>query len=59
MRTYKEILSDVVDSCYDVLFSGCKNNYAEVIEAATKIYIAELQMDRKFAMLDEDGFPIT
>lgn len=59
MRTYKEILNDVVNSCYDVLYSGCKNNYAEVIESATKIYIAELQMDRKFAMLDEDGFPIT
>ena len=46
MRTYKEILSDVVDSCYDVLFSGCKNNYAEVIESATKIYIAELQKEK-------------
>ena len=59
MRTYKEILSDVVDSCYDVLFSGCKNNYAEVIEAATKIYIAELQMDKSSSPVREVEYPMT
>lgn len=46
MRTFKEILRDVASSCNEILCSGCKNNYADVIEAATKIYIAELQNNK-------------
>lgn len=46
MRTFEEILRDVVNSCQRVLYAGYKNNYTEVIEAATKIYIAELQNDK-------------
>lgn len=45
MRTFEEILRDVTRSCNSVLYNGYKNNYADVIEAATKIYIAELQKD--------------
>lgn len=41
MRTFEQILRDVANSCNMVLYAGYKNNYAEVIEAATKIYIAE------------------
>lgn len=43
MRTYKEILADVASACNSVFYNGYSKNYAEVIEAATKIYIAELQ----------------
>ena len=43
MRTYEEILRDVASSCNKVFYNGYSKNYAEVIEAATKIYIAELQ----------------
>lgn len=43
MRTFKEILTDITRSCNSVLYAGCKNNYKEVIECATRIYIAELQ----------------
>ena len=42
MRTYEEILRDVERSCNSVLYRGYKDNYAEVIESATKIYITEL-----------------
>jgi hypothetical protein len=45
MRTFEEILDDIKGSCNRVLYSGYKNNYAEVIESATKIYIAELQAE--------------
>ena len=45
MRTFEEILRDVANSCVRVLYSGYKNNYAEVIEAATKIYIAQMKND--------------
>ena len=41
MRTFEQILRDVVNSCNTALYTGYKNNYKEVIEAATKIYIAE------------------
>lgn len=43
MRTFEEILKDVANSCNRVFYCGYKDNYAEVIEAATKIYIAEMQ----------------
>lgn len=43
MRTFKEILQDVANACNSVLYAGYKNNYAEVIEAATKIYIAQMK----------------
>lgn len=43
MRTFKEILRDVTNACDNVLYAGYKNNYKEVIECATRIYIAELQ----------------
>lgn len=46
MRTFEAILRDVVNACSTVLYNGCKNNYKEVIEAATKIYIAELQNNK-------------
>ena len=46
MRTFEEILRDVAKSCQSVLYSGYKSNYKEVIEAATKIYIAELQNNK-------------
>lgn len=46
MRTFEEILRDIVGSCNKVLYAGHKNNYKEVIEAATKIYIAELQNEK-------------
>lgn len=46
MRTFEEILRDVARACNNVLSNGYKNNYADVIEAATKIYIAELQKDK-------------
>lgn len=60
MRTYEEILRDVARSCDSVLYRGYKDNYAEVIESATKIYIAELQKEKdRGLMLDEDGFPTT
>lgn len=45
MRTFEEILKDVANACTRVLYSGYKNNYAEVIEAATKIYIAQMKND--------------
>ena len=42
MRTFKEILRDITNACDDVLY-GCKGNHKEVIECATRIYIAEMQ----------------
>ena len=46
MRTFEEILSDVATSCNMVFFkAGYSDHRAEVIEAATKIYIAELEAD--------------
>jgi hypothetical protein len=45
MRNFEDILRDVARSCNNVLFNGYKNNYADVIEAATKIYIAELKSE--------------
>ena len=45
MRTYKEILSDVSNSCNKVFYTGDKDIKSEIVEAATKIYIAELQLD--------------
>lgn len=43
MRTFKDILRDVANACDNVLYTGYKNNYKEVIECATRIYIAEMQ----------------
>ena len=48
MRTYTEILRDVVNACNNVFYAGYKNIFAEVVEAATKIYIAELQKESKY-----------
>lgn len=45
MRTYKEILQEVANACGNVFYSGYKDICSNVVEAATKIYIAELQLD--------------
>lgn len=45
MRTFEQILRDIANSCDRVLYQGYTNNYSDVIEAATKIYIAELQKE--------------
>ena len=47
MRTFKDILRDVANACDYVLYTGYKNNYKEVIECATRIYIAEMQRDKE------------
>ena len=47
MRTFKEILRDITSACDNVLYGGYKNNYKEVIECATRIYIAELQNSKR------------
>lgn len=39
MRTYREILLDVAESCKHVFYGGYSNNYSDVIKAATDIYI--------------------
>lgn len=45
MRTYKEILAEVASACKNVFYNGHKDIRASVVEAATKIYITELQID--------------
>ena len=45
MRQFEDILRDVARACNNVLSNGYKNNYADVIEAAAKIYIAELETE--------------
>ena len=45
MRSFEEILRDIAKSCNHVLYNGYTNNYADVIEAATKIYIVELESE--------------
>lgn len=47
MRTFKEILRDITSACDNVLYAGYKGNYKEVIECATRIYIAELQNSKE------------
>jgi hypothetical protein len=47
MRTFKEILRDITSACDNVLYAGYKGNYKEVIECATRIYIAELQQTKE------------
>lgn len=47
MRTFKEILRDITSACDNVLYTGYKGNYKEVIECATRIYIAELQNSKE------------
>lgn len=47
MRTFREILDEAVRACDNVLYSGYRNNYKEVIECATRIYIAELQNSKE------------
>lgn len=47
MRTYREILLDVAESCKHVFYNGYDDNYSDVIKAATDIYIAELR-ERSF-----------
>ena len=46
MRTFKEILRDVANSCDDVFYGGCNGIHASVVEAAAKIYVAELQKEQ-------------
>jgi hypothetical protein len=43
MRTYRDILFDVANSCKAVLYHGYTDNYSDVIKAATDIYIAEIR----------------
>lgn len=45
MRTYEEILADITSSCVRVFINGTRDIRANVIEAETKIYITELQLD--------------
>lgn len=45
MRTFEEILKDVKNSCSKVFYCDIKNIMSDMIEAATKIYIAELEAD--------------
>lgn len=45
MRTYKEILAEIANACNNVFYYGHRDIRADVVEAATKIYIAELQVD--------------
>lgn len=47
MRTFKDILRDVANACDSVLYAGHKDNHKEVIECATRIYIAEMQKGKK------------
>ena len=47
MRTFKEILRDITSACDSVLYGEYKNNYKEVIECATRIYIAEMQRGKE------------
>lgn len=45
MRTFEEILRDIANSCNKVFYSGYKDIRPDVVSAATKIYIAEMQKD--------------
>lgn len=45
MRTFEAYLRDVANSCNTVLYSGYRNNYSDVIKAATEMYVAELQTE--------------
>lgn len=45
MRSFREILIDVTSSCSEVLNISYEDIKQEVIESATKIYIAELQKE--------------
>ena len=47
MRTFKEILREVTSACDSVLYSGCKVNYKEIIECATRIYLAEMRNSKE------------
>lgn len=47
MRTFKEILRDITSACASVLYAGHKDNHKEVIECATRIYIAEMQRGKE------------
>lgn len=53
MRTYTEILRDVANACNNVFYTGYKDICAEVVEAATKIYIAEMQKENKYGSTKE------
>lgn len=58
MRTFEEILKDVRNSCKEILFYGYGIKdiaMPSVIEAATKIYIAELEAE-SYKMAREDIF---
>lgn len=43
--TYDEIMNMICKSCYHNFDSGYKNNYKEVIESTTQIYIAQMQIE--------------
>ena len=47
MRTFRQILEEVVSACNNVLYCGYKNNYKEVIECATRIYLAEMRNNKE------------
>ena len=45
MRTYQEILKDVARACDNVFAAGYRDIRAEVVKAATDIYITELHTE--------------
>ena len=45
MRTYEEILKELIHACAQNFYNGCHEVRKELIESATKIYIAELEAD--------------
>ena len=44
MRTYQEILKEVARACNNVFTTGYRDIMADVVKAATEIYIAELKI---------------
>lgn len=43
MRTFEEILKDIKNSCSRVLYGSLNDVMPDIIKAATKIYIVELE----------------
>ena len=46
MRTYLEILRDISRSCNNVFLEGNAGIHADIVKAATEIYIVELQTEQ-------------
>ena len=44
--TYEEIMYMVCVACKRCFYSGYKNNYAEVIQATTQIYIKQMELEK-------------